>query len=71
MKGHGDRLESLFVEVVRLAQKMEIVSLGQVAIDGSTTAVLLPRVSKKANGMITPWLDEAIHILAAEREPKA
>lgn len=35
MKRHGDRLEALFVEVVRLAQKMDIVSLGQVAIDGS------------------------------------
>jgi transposase len=35
MKRHGDRLESLFIQIVRLAQKMDIVSLGQVAIDGS------------------------------------
>ncbi len=32
---HHERLESLFVQVVRLAQKMGLVSLGRIAIDGS------------------------------------
>ena len=32
---HGERLEGLFVQIVRLAQKMGLVSLGRIAIDGS------------------------------------
>jgi transposase len=32
---HQARMEDLFVQVVRLAQKMELVSLGRIAIDGS------------------------------------
>jgi len=32
---HHQRIEELFVQVVRLAQKMGLVSLGRLAIDGS------------------------------------
>lgn len=59
---HQARMEDLFVQVVRLAQKMELVSLGRIAIDGSRFKAKTSKHKAMSYGRMT----EAITTIKSE-----
>jgi transposase len=64
---HHERLEALFVQVVRLAQKMGLVSLGRIAIDGSRIKGNTSRHKAMSYGRMQPAIDKIKEELAALR----
>jgi transposase len=59
---HGARLEALFVQIVRLAQKMGLAKLGRVAIDGTR----LKGKTSKHKAMSYERMQAAIEVIKAE-----
>lgn len=61
---HQQRIEALFVQVVRMAQKMGLVSLGRIAIDGSC----FKAKTSKHKAMSYGRMVEAINTIKSELE---
>jgi transposase len=68
---HHERLEALFVQVVRLAQKMGLVSLGRIAIDGSRLKGNTSRHKAMSYGRMQQAIDKIKEELAALRSQLA
>jgi len=64
---HHERLEALFVQVVRLAQKMGLVSLGRIAIDGSRIKGNTSRHKAMSYGRMQGAIDKIKEELAVLR----
>jgi transposase len=62
---HHDRLEALFAQVVRLAQKMGLVSLGRIAIDGSRIKGHTSRHKAMSYGRMQQAIDKIKEELSA------
>ncbi len=65
---HSERLESLFVEVVRLAHKMGLVSLGRIAIDGSKFKAHTSKHRAMSYGRMEPAIEQVKKELQQLRE---
>lgn len=59
---HGDAISALFADIVRLAQKMGLVSLGRVAIDGSH----FKANTSKHKAMSYAFMEKAVAAIEAE-----
>lgn len=68
---HSERLESLFVEVVRLAHKMGLVSLGRIAIDGSKFKAHTSKHRAMSYGRMQPAIEQIKKELQQLREDLA
>lgn len=55
---HSKRLDQLFVDVVKLAQKMELVSLGKIALDGSRFKANTSKHKAMSNGRMEKAMAE-------------
>jgi transposase len=65
---HLERMEELFVQVVRLAQKMGLVSLGRIAIDGSRVKANTSKHKAMSYGRMQQAIDQIKTELATLRD---
>ena len=71
LERHHERIEALFVQVVRLAQKMDLVSLGRIALDGSRLKGNTSRHKAMSYGRMQQAVEKIKQELAALRRHTA